>query len=96
MINLEHFGPPIVTQANNYQKSNRPESNLKDIYLILCNSCFWSASYLRKLINYRKETIRICPICKEEKLEIMPICYDEEYRLEYNCQRGLVMEFRKR
>ena len=22
MINLEHFGPPIVTQENNYQKSD--------------------------------------------------------------------------
>ena len=96
MTNLEHFGPPIVTQTNNYQKSDLTESNLKDIYLILCNSCFWNASYLRKLINYQKETIRICPLCKEEKLEIMPICCNEEYRLEYNCQRGLVMEFRKR
>lgn len=96
MTNLEHFGPPIVTQTDNYQKSDLTESNLKDIYLILCNSCFWNASYLRKLINYQKETIRICPLCKEEKLEIMPICCNEEYRLEYNCQRGLVMEFRKR
>lgn len=32
---------------------------------IICNSCFWSASYLTGIVKYP----RICPICKKPKIK---------------------------
>ena len=42
------------------------------INFLLCESCFWCASYLN---NYRK-VVTNCPICGNKNIESMPISHE--------------------
>jgi hypothetical protein len=66
-----------------------------EIYFLLCQSCFWCASYTSPLLYKRmtKETITKCPSCNEENLESLPIAENEKYRFDYDTKRGVTMEF---
>jgi hypothetical protein len=63
-----------------------------DIHFIMCQSCFWCASYInrsRLLMSIDNK----CPLCHDSRIESMPISYDEIYRLNYNRTSGLVLKF---
>jgi hypothetical protein len=66
-----------------------------EIYFLLCQSCFWCASYTSPFLYKRmtKETITKCPSCNEENLESLPIAENEKYRFDYDTKRGVTMEF---
>ena len=74
---------------------NRNKRISDKIYFLLCESCFWSASYLSTSYNNMKDPITHCPICNTEKIELMPISDNEEYRFEYNVKQGIILEFKK-
>lgn len=78
----------LVTPMNN--KGARHDFNpIKEIYFLLCNSCFWCASYLSKTL------ITDCPACRMTTLESMPISNNEEFRIDYNRMHGMMLEFKK-
>ena len=57
---------------------------------LLCNSCFWCASYL----NLRRSFGVIeCPSCKENTIERMSLCANDVYLFEYNRVTGVILEF---
>ena len=62
-------------------------SNNNQRYFVLCNSCFWCASYLRHM-----GTIR-CPRCKNEITEFMPIRSEETFLFQYDRKRGVSLQF---
>ena len=74
---------------------NRNKRISDKIYFLLCESCFWSASYLSTSYNIMKDPITHCPLCNTEKIESMPISDNEEYRFEYNMKQGIMLEFKK-
>jgi hypothetical protein len=55
------------------------------INFLLCESCFWCASYFN---NYRK-VVTNCPICGSKKIESMPIWHDEVYTFNHDPKRRL-------
>jgi Zn finger protein HypA/HybF involved in hydrogenase expression len=79
----------------------------KEIYFLLCESCFWCAT--RFVIekdydsgscgNANHDTdnnisiLSKCPLCNKEKVESMPIANGESYRFDYNAKRGITLEF---
>ncbi|MDQ4066023.1 MAG: hypothetical protein M3114_00365 [Thermoproteota archaeon] len=60
--------PYTTITESDLSKSNNNNNNR---YFVLCNSCFWCASYLRHIGTLR------CPSCKTQIIEFMPIKSDE-------------------
>jgi hypothetical protein len=67
----------------------------EDPYFLLCQSCFWCASYISPQIPNRitKQVITKCPSCIVGNIESLPIAKNEEYRFGYDTKRGVTMEF---
>lgn len=61
----------------------------KRIDFLLCNSCFWCASYL----NLRGYDVSECPSCKESTIERMPLSANDVYSFDYNQVTGVILEF---
>jgi len=64
----------------------------KQTHFLLCGTCLWCASYLRR--NYGSR-ISKCPACNEGKVESIPISDNDVYRLDYDPKRGITLEFSK-
>lgn len=53
-------------------------------YFALCESCFWSATVLR-----RKEQVAIaCPICAESRVSMIPLVINGSYQLSLSPNSG--------
>ena len=69
------------------------------IYFVICNSCFWCASYFGiddlESLSRSSSHVLNCPICNSHNTELMPIATDESFRIEYSLTRGMEMEFYK-
>jgi len=66
------------------------------IYFVICNSCYWCASYfdidnLRSL-SRSSSHILDCHCCNSHNTELMPISTDESFRIKYNVTRGMEIE----
>ena len=61
----------------------------KQIQFLLCQRCFWCASYIGTYTHMINE----CPSCSCVKLESMPICEKEVYQFDYHAKRGVTLEF---
>jgi hypothetical protein len=67
----------------------------EETYFLLCQSCFWCASYISPQIHNRntKQVTTKCPYCIGGDIESLPIAENEEYRFGYDTKRGVTMEF---
>jgi hypothetical protein len=74
--------------GNNVSRDKVSISN-KAIFLI-CNSCFWCASYLR---SNPQLTINRCPSCRGIFLEYMPIASNEHFSFDWNSTTGITLNF---
>jgi hypothetical protein len=86
---------PTILHANTARASNEkraasPIARIsKKIDFLLCNSCFWCASYL----NLRSFGVIQCPSCDENTIEWMPLSANDVYLFDYNRVTGVVLEF---
>jgi hypothetical protein len=71
----------------------RTTSRIKKIDFLLCNSCFWCASYLNLSTSL---VIVQCPLCKENAVEWIPISANDAYSFDYNPVTGVIVEFSNR
>ena len=76
-----------MSKVKQHQKTNTIRRYL-DAQFLICNSCFWCASYLAGDF-YRIEN---CPTCRDNRLEFIPISQTESYKLNFD-RNGLSMEF---
>jgi hypothetical protein len=75
----------------------------KEIYFLICESCFWCASLLyfngndnntAGTINNNNTTItKYCPSCSNNRVESIPISYNEVYKFDYDPKRGVTLKF---
>jgi hypothetical protein len=63
------------------------------IYFVICNSCYWCASYFS--IDNMKPSLQVlrCQLCNSHNTELIPISSNESFRIDYNVTRGMQMEF---
>ena len=59
---------------------------------LICQTCFWCASYIDMMSNMDELPYKACPTCYN-RIESLPISYDERYHFEYTATRGVVLEF---
>jgi len=76
-----------MSTINQHQKTNTIRRYL-DAQFLICNSCFWCASYL----SGHSACVENCPTCKNNNIEFIPISQTEGYKLNID-SRGLSMEF---
>jgi hypothetical protein len=76
--------------ASNEKNAASPNARISEtIDFLLCNSCFWCASYL----NLGSFGVIDCPSCDENTIEKMPLHTNDVYSFDYNRGTGVVLEF---
>ena len=66
------------------------------IYFVICNSCYWCATYFRfdpSLSSSSSSSPLACHGCSLRNTELIPISTDESFRIKYNPTRGIEVEF---
>jgi hypothetical protein len=69
------------------------------IYFVICNSCYWCASYFSindsESLATSSPHVLDCHVCKSRNTELIPISIDESFRIKYSTTQGMEMEFYK-
>ena len=80
-------------------ENNKILQPIDKIYFVICNSCYWCASYfgIDDLESLSGSSSRVldCHVCNSHNTELMPISNDESFRIEYSLTRGMELEFYK-
>jgi len=62
-------------------------------YFVICNSCYWCASYFCiNDLEFSSQALR-CHLCNSHNTELIPIASKESFRIVYNVTRGMEIEF---
>ena len=64
------------------------------IYFVICNSCYWCASYFGTDNIESLSHVLNCNVCNSHT-ELIPIGTAESFRIEYNHTRGMEIGFYK-
>ena len=80
-------------------ENNKILQPIDKIYFVICNSCYWCASYFGiddlELLSESSSHVLDCHVCNSHNTELMPISNDESFRIEYSLTRGMELEFYK-
>ena len=82
---------PINTES----EINNVIQPINHIYFVICNFCYWCASYFGTDNLESASHLLNCPVCNSPT-ELIPIRTDESFRIEYNHARGMEIEFYNR
>jgi hypothetical protein len=63
-------------------------------YFMICQTCFWCASYIDIIENIDALPYNACPTCNHTAIELLSLSNGEHYRFEYTATRGVILEFR--
>jgi hypothetical protein len=63
------------------------------IYFVICNSCYWCATYLTIDNLESSSHVLCCHLCNSRHTELTPISSNESFRINYNVTRGMELEF---
>jgi hypothetical protein len=80
--------------SNTIEKENNTTVHPIDhVYFVICNSCYWCASYFS--IDNLKSSSQVigCHVCNSHNTELIPISTNESFKIDYNVTRGMQMEF---
>ena len=85
--------------SSNTIENNEIIQPIDKIYFVICNSCYWCASYfgiddLESLSGSSSHVLN-CHVCNSHNTELMPIATDESFRIEYSQTKGMEIEFYK-
>jgi len=74
---------------------NTPDALPSQPIFILCDSCYWCATYMDKNRIPGKNR---CPQCNANNNELtsLPIMSNESFAFDYNDKRGVELEFKHR
>jgi hypothetical protein len=74
---------PLNTKTNNETNTNTY------IYFVICNCCYWCASYL----GIDDSNVPRCYARSSPDTELIPIGIGESFRIDYSRTRGMELEF---
>jgi hypothetical protein len=101
-INIRIYNlPKSINQKNEHQDEELGRIKLKKNdgqliprrYFLLCQSCFWCASYIDARSDLDELPYKACPVCDDFRIESLPLSYHEHYDFEYSSNRGVVLKF---
>ena len=65
-----------MSSIKQHQEANTIQG-YHDAQFLICNNCFWCASYLSHNHHY----IENCPVCRSDRMEAIPISQKEAYKV---------------
>jgi hypothetical protein len=78
--------------SSNTIEDNEILQPIDKIYFVICNSCYWCASYFGldglESLSGSSSHVLDCPIYNSHDTELMPISNDESFRIEYSLTNG--------
>ena len=85
---INYDSPTLIANTRDHIKSSPP-------IFILCDSCYWCATYFDKT---RTPVNNICPQCgaNNNELTSFPIMSNESFTFDYNDKHGVELEFKAR
>jgi hypothetical protein len=85
-------GETLSKYDSSAQSSSLSSSYTPPIF-ILCDACYWCATYFDKT---RIPVDNICPRCNANNNELtsFPIVSNESFTFDYNIKRGVELEFK--
>ena len=75
------------------RENNTVVRSVDHIYFVICNSCYWCASYFGIDDLESLSQVLRCHLCNSCNTELIPISSNESFRIDYNVTRGMEMEF---
>jgi hypothetical protein len=63
------------------------------VYFVICNSCYWCASYFGIDALESSSQVIGCHVCNSHDTELIPISTNESFKIDYNVTRGMEIEF---
>jgi hypothetical protein len=88
-----------TTLCPNTKGNNVILKPINKIYFVICNSCYWCASYFGfdylEILSESPSHVLDCHICDSCNTELIPISPDESFRIRYNQTRGMEIEFNR-
>lgn len=75
------------------RESNTIVRSVDHIYFVICNSCYWCASYFGIDGLESSSQVLGCHVCNSHDTELIPISTNESFRIDYNVTRGMEIEF---
>ena len=80
--------------SDNPERENSTIVRIVDhVYFVICNSCYWCASYFSTDGLETSSQVLHCHQCNSRNTELIPISSNESFRIDYNVTRGMEMEF---
>jgi hypothetical protein len=83
-----------MISSNDMQVENdNAQQYINKIYFVICNSCYWCATFLTiDELEYSTRVLR-CHNCNSHNTERIPISSNEAFRMKYSVTGGMEMEF---
>jgi hypothetical protein len=97
-LNIEYDLLLQKTIFSSRSKDNERENNAvlqrtDHVYFVICNSCYWCASYFG-LDDFKSSSkVLSCHVCNSHNTDQIPISSNESFRINYNLTRGMEIEF---
>jgi hypothetical protein len=82
------WGTSPLVEINQQMETDNYSNFTKERYFLICESCFWCASYFKNQTTFLK-----CPLCYKGKIECMPIGEAEYCRFDYSHTKGVELTF---
>lgn len=86
------------TKTSLYSKDTERENfkikhQTNKIYFVICNPCYWCASYFSiDNVELSSQVLR-CHVCNSRNTELIPISSNGSFRMKCNITRGMELEF---
>jgi hypothetical protein len=79
-----------------YQNDKILQRISSHVYFVICNSCYWCASYFGiDDLSPSSSPVLDCHVCNSHNTELIPISTDESFKIEHSLTRGMELEFYK-
>jgi hypothetical protein len=75
------------------RENNAIVRSIDHIYFVICNSCYWCASYFGIDDLESSSQVLSCHVCNSHNTDLIPISSNESFRIEYSANRGMEIEF---
>ena len=89
--------PQTTNLSSDTIENNNILRHIDHIYFLVCNSCFWCATYFGvddiESLSASPTHALSCHICNSCNTELMPISADVSSGIEYDVISGMEMEF---
>ena len=90
-----NYESSLIAKRTSYQFISSSPSSLSPPIFILCDVCYWCATYFDKT---RIPIDNVCPQCGSDKSQLtsLSVMSNESFTFDHNPKRGIELEFKPR